>query len=146
MNAIAKPRWAYVAVLVTAVSLGGCAGDGVEFNGKIFDAVGLSSIGSKREEPRTQARAPLVLPPEGTRLPEPGSAPVPVAADQAWPRDPQQQKLAEAEAKKRQQQEWCRDGNWKEKAMRDDAKAAHGPQGKCGSIFDLVGNPFGGSD
>lgn len=141
-------RGTILAAAAVVVALGGCAADGVEFNGKIFEAVGLSGAIGKREEPKTQARAPLVLPPEGTRLPEPGSAAPPVpalAADQAWPRDPQQQKIADAEAKKKAQEQHCRDGNWKEKALKDDLKASQGPQGGCG-LFSMFGSLFGNSE
>lgn len=140
------------AMLATASVLGGCASDGVELNGKIFEAVGLAGnngVFGKREEPRVQARAPLVLPPDATRLPDPTAPPQPVlAAGQEWPRDSQQQKVAEAEAKKRAQEQHCRDGNWKEKAHRDEIKASQGPSGTCGgSLLSVIGGTlFGNSE
>src|SRR5690606_15890996 len=55
------------------LALPGCGGvDGVEFNGKVFEAVGLTGALGKKEEPKTEPRAPLVLPPSTERLPEPG--------------------------------------------------------------------------
>ena len=73
-------------VVLVATIAGGCSAlsDNVELNGKIFDAVGLSggALG-KKAEVRTEARAPLVLPPDAERLPEPGAAPQPAVADQA---------------------------------------------------------------
>ena len=147
-------RLAMLAVLgLAATGISGCSGfDGVDFNGKIFDAVGLGpgSNPFKKSEPAVAQRAPLVLPPEGNALPAPGSAPAQIttsATDPAWPKDPQSQKNAEAEAKKAAQEKWCRDGNWKEKAVKDDVAAANGPQGGCGSIFSVVGDAiFGKKD
>lgn len=138
-------------VVLVATIAGGCSAlsDNVELNGKIFDAVGLSggALG-KKAEVRTEARAPLVLPPDAERLPEPGAAPQPAVADQAWPRDAQKQKVASAEARKRAHEQHCRDGNWKQKAMKDEISADQGPDGSCnGSLFSIMGNAlFGSSD
>ena len=112
-------NWA-IASLVVAVSSGlqGCGGiDGFELNGKLFDAVGLSSDSFKKTEPKAEARAPLVLPPDASRLPEPGSvqqpAPASLASNTDWPLDPEQKKLADADAKKKAHEEHCKNGNWK---------------------------------
>lgn len=140
-------------VVVCAMSgLGGCGGvDGVELNGKIFEAAGLTgSLGGKRVEPKTEARTPLVLPPQSDRLPEPGSlaaAPQAATADQSWPNDPDKTKAQNAAAQKQAQAEYCRDGNWKEKALDDKAAGAPGPDGSsCGSgIFGIVGKSVFGN-
>lgn len=138
---------AAVALTLSAALAGGCANDHIEFNGKIFEAVGLAGNPWKKEEVRTQPRAPLVLPPDSNRLPEPGSAPPPSFADQSWPKDPQQQKLADAEAKKRAQEQFCKDGNWKEKAHGNEIKAAQGPNGSCqGSIFSVMSKTLLGNN
>ena len=53
-----------------------CGGvDGLELNGKLFDWMGVSSsaMEQSKREPQLAARAPLVLPPNSNRLPEPGS-------------------------------------------------------------------------
>lgn len=133
-----------VAVIVAVSGLAGCGGvDGVELNGKIFEAVGLTGSLGKKTEPKTEARAPLVLPPATERLPEPGSlaagAPIP-QADQAWPNDPDKGKASKEEALKQAQAAYCRDGNWKDKAQGNDHKAGQGPAGSCtGNIFSIVG-------
>ena len=122
-----------------AAGLGGCANDSVELNGKIFDALGVStsSLGP-RKEPKMEQRSPIVLPPDGKRLPEPGSAPSPDLAQQSWPKDRDAQKVASAEETKRKQSEYCRDGNWKEKAMKDEVGAeSNAPGGNCGSLFSV---------
>lgn len=135
-----------LAIAAVLTGLPGCGGvDGVELNGKLFEAVGLAgNLGGKKSEPRTEARAPLVLPPPTTQsLAEPGrlaaGAPIP-AADQAWPNDPEKGKAQKEEALKQAQEAYCRDGNWKDKALNNDGKAANGPAGSCtGNIFSIVG-------
>jgi len=137
----AKRSGRRLAVGIVLLALPGCGGiDGVEFNGKVFDAVGLTGALGKKEEPRTEPRAPLVLPPATERLPEPGESagPAPVQTAQAWPNDPDKQRAANETAKKQAQAEYCRDGNWKEKAMGDDMAMAKGPSGSCGSIFTAI--------
>jgi hypothetical protein len=133
-----------------ATGLAACAGEGVELNGKIFDALGVSTASlGPRPEPKIEQRSPLVLPPNGERLPQPGSEPAPdQTANQNWPKDKQQQRIAQAEEAKRKQKEYCRDGNWKEKAMKDDVAAErNAPGGDCGSIFSVFSKGlFGNQD
>jgi hypothetical protein len=137
-----------LAIVTALLGLPGCGGlDGVDFNGKVFDAVGLTGALGKKAEPNTEARTPLVLPPRGQNLPEPGGsslAAAPPAADASWPQDPDKQKVAKADAQKKAQADYCRDGNWKEKAMKDQAGAEVGPSGNCGSIFTIIGKSLMG--
>ncbi len=132
------------------LGLAGCGGlDGVEFQGKMFDAVGLTGALGPKPEPKTEARAPLVLPPSGRSLPEPGSVAVaPVEAppaNPAWPQDPDKQRLASADAQKKAQDAYCKDGNWREKAMQDEIGADAGPNGRCtGSLFSVLGKQLFG--
>ena len=133
------------------LGLAGCGGiDGVEFQGKMFDAVGLTGALGPKAEPKTEARAPLVLPPSGRSLPEPGSlaAAEPAAAplaNPAWPQDPDQTKHANADAKQKAQDAFCKDGNWREKAMKDEMGADAGPNGRCtGSLFSVLGKQLFG--
>lgn len=144
---------ALAAGLAGAAMTGGCSGfDGVELNGKIFDAIGMSGdTFGKKTEPKTQARAPLVLPPDQNRLPEPGSAGNTIQtgalqAEPSWPRDPDAQRVAEGSAKQKAQDQFCKDGgNWRQKAMRDEVGATMGPGGKCqGSIFDVISDTVTG--
>ncbi|MFM9848584.1 MAG: hypothetical protein ACKVP3_15650 [Hyphomicrobiaceae bacterium] len=131
-------RRAIGAAVITALAgLGGCANEGIELNGKIFDALGVSTSSiAPRKEPRMEQRSPIVLPPDGKRLPEPGSAPESASQNQNWPQDREVKRVADAEEAKRKQAEFCRDGNWKEKAMKDEVGAeAKAPGGNCGSIF-----------
>ena len=142
-----------VVVMSIGASLSGCGGDGgidgIEVNSKLLDAVGLSGNPFKKEEPKTLSRAPLVLPPDNSRLPEPGAAPqaTPVAlannpADNpAWPRDPDQIKAADADAKKKAEAERCRgDGNWKQRATKDEWALN---QENCGLLSGMIGSALG---
>lgn len=145
-------NWA-IASLVVAVSAGlpGCGGiDGLELNGKLFDAVGLSPDSFKKTEPKTDARAPLVLPPDANRLPEPGAVPQAVpttlAQDPSWPKDPEALKLADADAKKRAHDEYCKNGNWRDKAVKNETATGVGPNGSCSnSIFSAVTDAIAGN-
>ncbi len=130
----------WVCTFLVSIAVSGCAGEGVELNGKIFDALGVSGNAlGRREEPKTQARAPLVLPPSQTRLPEPGAAPQQVVGQQAWPQDRDQQKVAAAEEQKRKKAN-CQDENWKERATKPGEASPCG-----GSLFSILGNGLTGS-
>jgi hypothetical protein len=139
----APRRTLLAAALLCALALTGCASGDVELNGKIFDALGISSSAQKpTREPKIAARAPLVLPPSSERLPDPNAVPVAASGDPAWPVDPDQTRVGSASEALKKQTDFCRDGNWKEKAMRDDIAAAKGPAGNCndGSIFSFMKN------
>lgn len=122
---------------VLAVS--GCGYDGVQLNGKIFDAVGLSGDSEKPVEAKVAARQPLVVPPGLESLPPPGSGKV----DQ-----PTLAEVQDADAKKRvsqaelqkQQEAYCK-VNYEDAKARGDssAESAQGPLGSCHpSIFTGV--------
>src|SRR5690349_8814173 len=112
---------AMAAAATSAILLGGCS-DTVEVNSRLLDSIGLSTaaLSGRNAEPKVAQRAPLVMPPSTQKLPEPGSAPPPpldVAANGAWPKDKDQEKVAQAKEKASQQAQYCREGNWKERAM-----------------------------
>src|SRR5215510_9057765 len=125
------------------LALSGCA-DGVELNGKVFDFLGVSpaALEASRREPKLAERAPLVMPPNANRLPDPGSAPG--ATDQAnWPTDPEQRKLAAAQERERLHLAYCRgDIQWKERALKSkDASGTNlSPYGPCPSLFGGLTN------
>jgi hypothetical protein len=140
-------RVGLAAVISGAALLGGCA-DGVEINSPLLDSVGLSTAAlSKKEEPKLQPRAPLVMPPSTERLPEPGQAPptAVAAANPAWPKDKDQERAAAAGQKQAKQAQYCRDGNWKERSMDSGYGHTVGPDGVCGSIFSVIGDWFSGN-
>ena len=83
-TAISRPcRAALLAsALAATLALGGCGG--IEFQGKVFDYMGLSG---DRQEPdvKMAERPPLLLPPDTKALPQPGSGVAGAPARAAWP-------------------------------------------------------------
>lgn len=123
-----------------ALSLGGCGGfDGVQLNGKIFDAMGINNESAPRE-PKMAQRTGLVVPPSTGSLPEPGSGQSTAAADVAALQDPDKvAQVSEAE-KQRQQDEYCKVHYEQAKQRGDDnADLAEGPLGPCkGSVMSAL--------
>jgi hypothetical protein len=74
------------AALSATLALGGCGG--VEFQGKIFDAVGLSGD-HKEADVRMAERPPLLMPPDPKALPQPGSGVAVATAREDWPQNPE---------------------------------------------------------
>ncbi len=148
-----KLKSGVAAAATAAVLLSGCADGNVEVGGRLLDTLGISTAAlnaNSRAEPKLAPRAPLVLPPSTKALPEPGSAPSPQQQAEgpggaAWPKDKDQLRVASAKDKELRQAEYCRDGNWKERAVDNDFGGTQGPQGTCGSIFNVIGGFFGGS-
>lgn len=90
----------FAAALGATFVLGGCGG--VEFQGALFDAVGLSG---DRQEPdvRMSERPPLLVPPNLSALPQPGGGVAVATAREDWPKNPElvqkEQLQAEQDAK-----------------------------------------------
>jgi hypothetical protein len=129
-----RPNAAALAVsLCLTLGAAGCAMDDVQFNGGVFDAVGLSDASKKKSgEPKLAERAPLVVPPTLDNLPAPGEE-NPQAAQIAEIQDPDAAKKASKEELERQQAEYCK-VNYEDAKMRgDDSTAlnATGPLGPC---------------
>ncbi len=125
---------------VGALLLAGCGGiDGVQLNGKVFDAMGLNGASGPTGDPKMAVRQPLVVPPGLDSLPPPGSGKV----DQpslAEIQDPDKKKQVSQAELEQQQAEYCRK-NYDEAQMRGDSSAdsASGPLGSCHpSIFSAV--------
>ncbi len=74
------------AALSATLALGGCGG--VEFQGKVFDAMGVS--GDRQEaDVRMAERPPLLLPPDPKALPQPGSGVAAATSREDWPQNPE---------------------------------------------------------
>jgi hypothetical protein len=137
-----RARIALLAAVPFAVMLAGCSADDVELNGKIFDAVGLNDAKTKSAEPKLAERAPLVMPPNPERVPEPGLPPEVKANEVAALQDPDKvAKTSKAELE-RQQAAYCKVNYEQAKARGDDnADLAAGPLGPCrGSVLSAVKN------
>ena len=90
---------------------------------------------ARRFEPKIAERTPLVVPPNVNRLPDPGSE-RPPDMQMAWPDDPEQRKVREAQERERLHQAYCRgDVEWKERAMKKVEGAPRSPYGPCSSIL-----------
>jgi hypothetical protein len=88
------------AAFVCALALGGCSS--VEFEGKVFDYMGVS--GDRQEaDVRMSERPPLLLPPNYKSLPQPGNAVTAATARQDWPDDPERVKKRVVAEKKAQE-------------------------------------------
>lgn len=113
-------------------ALPGCGFGDVEFNGAVFEYMGLANNGKTAEEPKLPPRAGIVLPPNTDRLPEPGSTEVAApAAGEAWPVDPEQSKVAAAEELDRKHEAFCREALWKARAQGHTDVQITGPKGSC---------------
>ncbi len=136
---------ALTGAVIAGVIVSACA-DGVELNGKIFDALGVSStaMDKKTGTPKVAERNGLVLPPDLARLPEPGSGgktEQQQALDPSFPVDAEERKrMAQADLE-RQQAEYCKKHYETKKAlaMQTYADAARGPLGSCSTNPILKG-------
>jgi hypothetical protein len=134
--------------LAVSVMLSGCGGfDGVELNGKVFDALGISSsaLASGNKEPKLASRAPLVLPPDTARLPAPGvdATGAPDVALQL--NDPERKRLAALAERERLHKAYCSgEMTWKERAQGKPGyqadEAQKSPYGACGAFGDGLNN------
>src|SRR5262245_47319676 len=125
--------------VASALSLTACSGvDGVELNGKLFDVMGISSAAqqARTTEPKMADRAPLVVPPDTKRLPEPGSGQT-TSSEVAALNDPERRKLAAAKERERLHLAYCRgEIQWKERALDPDQQGANrSPYGPCPGLF-----------
>ncbi len=127
-------------VAAASLFLGGCGGiDGVQLNGKVFDAMGLNGSSEPQGDPKMAVRQPLTLPPSAELLPPPGSgkADQPSLADIQDPDKVKKTSQADLEAR---QAEYCKTHYDEPMARGDDsAESASGPLGSCHkSIFTAV--------
>lgn len=128
--------------LAGALALSGCA-DGVALNGGLFDAIGISDsalANNKYSEPKLADRAPLVLPPDAGRLPEPGSGRAAEEGDMNWPVAPEQRKVAEAKEKERLHLAYCRgEIEWQKRALDPgNSSAPKSPYGPCPGLGNIT--------
>jgi hypothetical protein len=89
---------ALAAALGATLALGGCGG--VEFQGAIFDAVGLSGDPNQQPDVKMSERPPLLVPPDTKALPQPGSGVAVATAREDWPQNPELQQNEIREAQK----------------------------------------------
>ncbi len=121
-----------IALVPLVLLAAGCSGDDVQFEGKVFDLVGLNNPTQRSAEPKLRERAPLVVPPSLDRLPEPGQGGDSLSADLAALNDPDKVAKQSRADLERQQAEYCKVHYEQAKALGDqDADQAAGPLGPC---------------
>ncbi len=148
-NASATRSAFYALAGATLLALGGCGGfDGVQLNGKVFDAMGIGGEGTKSGEPKMAQRTGLVVPPNTEALPVPGSQQDVVAPDVAALQDPDKVAAVSQAEKQRQQDEYCKVHYEQAKQRGDDnADLAEGPLGPCkGSVVSALKKWQSGGD
>jgi hypothetical protein len=124
------------AALLSAFILSAC--DSVNLEGKVFDWMGISgsALESKSQDPKMVERAPLVVPPNVARLPEPGSGKA-SSEEVASLKDPELTKQAAAKERERLHMAYCRgEIRWKEKALDPGGPGNNkSPYGPCPGLF-----------
>jgi hypothetical protein len=135
-------QFATTAALAATLGLSGCS-DGLEVNGKIFDWLGVSSTAMEKakQEPQVAARTPLVLPPNSSKLPEPGSGRE-GSADLTALADPDAKKAAAAKERERLHLAYCSgEMQWKDRVYKPGETGANrSPYGPCPSLVgDMTG-------
>lgn len=127
-----------VACAVQALLLAGCSPGDVQFNGKLFDALGVNGS-SAPKVPKMAERSGLVVPPSMEKLPEPGSGHTPDVA-LADVKDPDNLKKVSHAELEQQQAAYCKE-HYELAKLRGDlsADAAKGPLGLCrGSVLTAL--------
>ncbi len=132
MRSFVKTMRHLVPAFAAVALLAGCAG-GVELEGPGFDRLGLTSKKNKGE-PKVPDRAPLLLPPDRARLPEPQQQTA-TAPPQNWPTDPEDVQKAEAAEKDRKQKVYQDKGNFDPKADIDEFEKLMDPMERKPGIF-----------
>jgi hypothetical protein len=111
-----------------ALAVGGCSTDDIQFNGGIFDAIGLNDA-KPTGDPKIAERAPLVVPPALDRLPAPGEAQP--TSQIAGINDPDAAKQKSREELEKQQAEFC-EKNYDDPQRRgEEVSMVEGPLGPC---------------
>lgn len=118
--------------ILALLTLTGC--DSVALEGKLFDWMGVSSsaLDAKTADPKMVDRAPLVVPPKLSRLPEPGSGKS-GETDLASLNDPEYKKAISAKERERLHKAYCSgEIQWKDKALDPNFSGPRSPYGPCG--------------
>lgn len=148
------PRWGtfmslkYMSISLLAViaaAMGGCSADDVQLNGKVFDAMGMNTASTQRETPELRPRSGIVVPPNLSSLPEPGTGKS-EAPDIAEVQDYDAKRSKPREQLEKEQAEYCAKHYDMAKAMgNQDAELVEGPLGRCQkSILSLTNLNIGG--
>ena len=133
-------RLALFPALAAAMMAAGC-GSGVQLEGPGFEAFGLKN--KAYVEKKVPDRAPLLIPPDRTRIPEPAPQVANVRPEN-WPTDPENTLKAEATAAAKKKQAYENKGDWSKKADIDEFEKIMHPEERQRGIFS--GKPLGDSN
>lgn len=117
---------ALAGMLAGAGFLGGCGG--VEFEGKVFDYMGVSGDRKQADVQMTE-RPPLMVPPSTNSLPAPSQGVAVATARQDWPDDPEKVRVRVIQ---------------EEKAAKAEVEAANDPLNAYAGKETLLDKWFGG--
>lgn len=112
-------------MLAAALALTGCAGTDIEFEGKVFDMVGLNKKRNKGDK-KLEPRAPLVLPPTTGKLPEPGVQHA-TTQPENWPADPDAQRKRELSVAKKKLKHYQEHGDFSSKSGMEEFRRIVNP-------------------
>lgn len=126
---------AVTVVLSAAAVLGGCSGiDGVDLQGPGFERLGLTG-NKNRKEKKVPDRAPLLIPPNTARLPEPKPSTAVATARPDWPTDPDAQRKSEEIEQAAKQKKYEDKGDWSPDANIDEFEKLSDPMSRKRGIF-----------
>lgn len=136
--------------LAAAALTGGCAGfDGVELQGGVFDAMGLSGSSNQKKlsDVKVDARPGLVLPPSNDKLPDPVTGSIAAGPEDAsWPVDPEDRRAANRAELEKRHRAFC-ERAIQDHRMRGESGVVMGPMGNCQpGLFGSLGKQLGGRD
>lgn len=127
-----------------SASLAGCSPGDVQLEGKVFDALGVNTSSVERTAPELKPRSGIVIPPNLSSLPAPGSgaAEAPQLADV---QDYDAKRAKPRELLEKEQAEYCAKHYDMARAMgNQDEALVEGPLGRCQkSILNLTGLGLG---
>lgn len=116
----------------------GCSGQDIQFEGKVFDAMGISGPAARPKDKKMAERAPLVMPPQ-SQLPPPGER-VAAAEEMNWPKDPELAAKAKRQAKAAEIKKYCAEvGRNENVPFYDEEKARQCPSLLSGALQNAFG-------
>jgi len=124
----------------------GCGGfDGVELQGGVFDAMGMTGSGQKKmADVKVEPRPGLVLPPSADRLPDPVTGSIASAPQgDSWPVDPEDRRAENKAALEKRHKEYCAREVENARMRGETSGVIMGPMGNCqpglfGSLGKLI--------